>query len=322
MCTATSLLRTITVFTLAGGAAVSTAEVRTIILNEGQRITAEVLRESADRVVVDLGFEVISIPRSAIRSIEREAEAEGPTRETVETEDLYSTAQLPVRSVKALTERFGEGVVLVSTPNGMGSGFFISPAGHLITNFHVIEGETRIAVTVFRRVDQEFKRDKFENVAIMSTNPFLDLALLKVELPETYRPVIVYLADDDRLRDGDPVFAIGSPLGLERSVSQGIVSRCNRAESGLTYIQTTAQLNPGNSGGPLFNSQGQVVGVTNMKIMGGEGLGFAIPVRYVIDFLRNREAFAYNSESSDAGHRYLQPPPRQIFEPPQELIRK
>ena len=63
--------------------------------------------------------------------------------------------------------------------------------------------------------------------------------------------------------------------------------------------------------GPLFDTRGQVVGVTNMKIQGGEGLGFAIPVRYVVDFLRNREAFAYNSESSEAGYRYLQPPSRQ-----------
>lgn len=307
---------------LAGGAGVSAGEVRTIILSEGHRITAEVLRETPERVVVDLGFDVLSIPRSAIRTMEREADAEGAGRESVETGDLYSTAQMPVRSVKALTERFGEGVVLVSSPNGLGSGFFISPAGHVITNFHVIEGETRIAVTVFRRADQEFRREKFENVTIVATNPFLDLALLKVDLPESYRPVIVYLADEDNLRDGDPVFAIGSPLGLERSVSQGIVSRRNRAEGGLAYIQTTAQINPGNSGGPLFNTHGQVVGVTNMKIMGGEGLGFAIPVRYVIDFLRNRDAFAYNSESSAAGYRYLQPPQRQSSEPPHELIRK
>jgi len=322
MRTVPHLLLTTAVFSLAGQAAPSSAEVCTIILNEGQRITAEVLRESADSVVADLGFHALLIPRSAIRTIERESASGEPAGEAVETDDLYSTARLPVRSVKALTERFGEGVVMVSSPNGLGSGFFISSAGHLITNFHVIEGETRIAVTVFRRVDREFKREKFENVTIVATNPFLDLALLRVELPETYRPVIVYLDDEDHLRDGDPVFAIGSPLGLERSVSQGIVSRRNRAEGGLTYIQTTAQINPGNSGGPLFNTHGQVVGVTNMKIMGGEGLGFAIPVRYVIDFLRNREAFAYNSESSTAGYRYLQPPPRQTAEPPQELIRK
>lgn len=284
----------------------------------GQTIRAEVLREYPDRVLVDLGFDLLSIPRQQIRSIEEE---QSPTDEAGPqavrtTDDLYSTADLPIRSVKALAERFGEGVVLVSSPGGQGSGFFITEQGHLITNFHVIENETRLAVVVFRRIGNEFKREKYEAVDIVATNPFLDLALLKVELPEGYTPVVTYLAVGESLRDGDRVFAIGNPLGLERSVSQGIVSRRNRAEEGLVYIQTTTQINPGNSGGPLFNTHGEVVGVTNMKAAEGEGLGFAIPVRYVIDFLKNRDAFAYNSESSSAGYRYLQPPARRKDSPP------
>jgi serine protease Do len=269
-------------------------------------------------VIVDLGFDIVSIPRRAIRAIEKEDETQPPKSGALvaTTDDLYSTADLPVTSAKALAERFGEGVLLVSTPSGLGSGFFITEEGHLITNFHVVEGETKISISVFRQIGKEFKREKFEDVDIVATNPFLDLALLKVDLPEGYKPIITYLAAEDGLRDGDAVFAIGNPLGLERSVSEGIVSRRNRAEQGLAYIQTTTQINPGNSGGPLFNSRGEVVGVTNMKIMGGEGLGFAIPVRYVIDFLRNRDAFAYNSESSDAGFRYLQPGERQKKDAP------
>lgn len=294
------------------------AAAETITLIEGQTIKGEIVREYPDRVVVDLGFDIVSIPRRAIREIAKDDELTTPrTGPLVSTSgDLYSTADLPVTSAKALAERFGEGVVLVSTPGGLGSGFFITEEGHLITNFHVIEGETKLSIAVFRQIGNEFKREKFEDVDIVATNPFLDLALLKVLLPDGYKPVITYLAADDNLRDGDAVFAIGNPLGLERSVSEGIVSRRNRAEQGLAYIQTTTQINPGNSGGPLFNSRGEVVGVTNMKIMGGEGLGFAIPVRYVIDFLRNRDAFAYNSESSDAGFRYLQPAARQKPTPP------
>ncbi len=294
------------------------AAAETIILNEGQTIRGEIIKDLPDRVIVDLGYDIISIPRRSIRTIEKESEVKpqqsGPLVAT--TGDLYSTAEMPPQSVKALAERFGEGVVVVSTPGGLGSGFFITDEGHLITNFHVIEGETKLSVTVFRQVDKEFRRQKMEDVEIVATNPFLDLALLKVKLPDGYKPVVTYLAADDSLRDGDAVFAIGNPLGLERSVSEGIVSRRNRAEEGLAYVQTTTQINPGNSGGPLFNSRGEVVGVTNMKIMGGEGLGFAIPIRYVIDFLRNRDAFAYNSESSDAGFRYLQPAERLRKEPP------
>lgn len=290
----------------------------TIRLEGGQTITAEVLRSYADRVVVDLGFELLAIPRDRIRKIEKEQAADegGKVRRTA---DLYSTARLPEADIQTLARRFGEGVVLVSTPSAMGSGFFISADGHVVTNFHVIEDETRIAITVFRRTGQEFRRLKFEDVEIVATNPFLDLALLKVTDLGDYKPTITYLDPDDDLADGDTVFAIGNPLGLERSVSQGIVARHNRVSEGLIYIQTTTQINPGNSGGPLFNTRGEVVGVTNMKISGGEGLGFAIPVRYVIDFLRNRDAFAYNSESSNAGYRYLQPPERVDPSPPPDL---
>lgn len=294
-----------------------------ISLSDGRKIVAEVLRESPDRVVVDLGFEVITIPRSQIRSIDKqEFPATGQNAgKTQATDDLYSTADLPPKSIKALTEQFGEGVVLVSSPNALGSGFFISAEGHLITNFHVVEGETKLSVTVFRRQGNEFKREKFEEVEIIATSPYMDLALLKANLPAGTSPQITYLNVDDDLREGDTVFAIGNPLGLERSVSEGIVSRRNRADEGLVYIQTTTQINPGNSGGPLFNARGQVVGVTNMKIMGGEGLGFAIPIRYVIDFLKNRDAFAYNSESAAAGYRYLQPPARRNSAPPAFLKR-
>ena len=294
------------------------ASAAVITLRDGQKIQAEVLRETPERVVIDLGYDVLSLPRTAILSIEESTqpaanELQGDVRKT---SDLFSTADLPAKSVKELTERFGEGVVLVSSPGGLGSGFFITDQGHLITNFHVVEGERRLAVTVFRKDGGEFKREKFEEVDVIATNSFMDLALLKVTLPAGYKPVVTYLAENEQLRDGDPVFAIGNPLGLERSVSQGIISHRNRAEAGMTYIQTTAQINPGNSGGPLFNARGEVIGVNSWKVMGGEGLGFAIPIRYVIDFLRNRDAFAYNSESSEAGFRYLQPPARQNSDKP------
>jgi serine protease Do len=291
--------------------AAQAADERIIVFRDGQTLTAPVLQESAERVVVDLGYDVLAIPRKAIQEI-REPAADGASSkrpEVHETDHLYSTADLQPQSVKQLTERFGEGVVLVSTPSANGSGFFVTKQGHFITNFHVIESETRISVTAFRKEGGEFKRQKIEDVEIVATNPFLDLALLRAKPQEGYTPVVTYLADGDELRDGDPVFAIGNPLGFERSVSEG----------GIAYVQTTTQINPGNSGGPLFDSRGQVVGVTNMKIMGGEGLGFAIPVRYVIDFLKNREAFAYNSESSEAGYRYLQPAAREKRTPPDAL---
>ena len=292
------------------------ARAEVIELRDGQRIVAEVLRATNERVIVDLGFDVLTIPRQHVREIRSAAEDESPTDRVQTTEHLYSVADLPPRSVKQLAARFGEAVGLVSTPTGLGSGFLISRSGHFITNFHVVEGEQKLAVTLFRREGDEFRREKIEAVDIVATNTYLDLALLKLELPADYEPAIAYLADQDDLRDGDRVFAIGNPFGLERSVSEGVVSHRNRADEGLVFIQTTAQVNPGNSGGPLFNTRGEVVGVIDWKLFEGEGLGFAIPARYLIDFLRNRDAFAYNSESSEAGYRYFQPPARRNPEAP------
>lgn len=299
-----------------GALGVAGASAATVLLRNGQTIEADVLREDPQRVVIDLGFQVLTIPRGDVLEIRQEDQPVQAISDVRQSEHLYATANLAVRSVRELVAQYGEGVVLVSSPNGLGSGFFINADGYLITNFHVIENERKLAVTVFRKAGNQFKREKLEDVEIIAANSFLDLALLKVSLPEGYTPVVTYLDDSDGVREGEPVFAVGNPLGLERSVAQGIVSHRNRAFQGLAFVQTDAQINPGNSGGPLFNMRGEVVGVTNMGIQAGEGLNFAIPVRYVIDFLRNRDAFAYNSEASEAGYRYLQPAPRQKEEAP------
>ena len=119
----------------------------------------------------------------------------------------------------------------------------------------------------------------------------------------------LFLGRSGEASAGQPVFAIGNPLGLERSVSEGIVSTAKRNFGGVLYIQTTAAINPGNSGGPLFNLKGEVIGVTNMKAgFLTEGLSFAIPVEYLRHFLRNRDAFAFDKHHPNSGHHYLRPP--------------
>ena len=97
------------------------------------------------------------------------------------------------------------------------------------------------------------------------------------------------------VREGDTAFTIGNPLGLERSTAQGMVSKVNRNFSGRLYIQTTAPISPGNSGGPLFNDRGEIVGVINMGYMYRDGLNFAIPSTYVKEFLDNVDAFAFDA---------------------------
>ena len=123
------------------------------------------------------------------------------------------------------------------------------------------------------------------------------------------------LGDSEVLAVGESVFAIGSPLGLERTVTEGIVSTKTRELQGDLYLQTTAQINPGNSGGPLFNLRGEVVGITNMKITSGEGLGFAIPISGVKFFLDHRDAYAYSNDNPSNPYRYLQPPKRTRLTP-------
>jgi serine protease Do len=192
----------------------------------------------------------------------------------------------------------------------LGSGFFINGEGYLITNFHVIEGETEISVEVYHVRDGQLERDVYKQVRIVAINKFHDLALLHIEDKGAPKFRFVSLGSADALTVGDGVFAIGSPLGLERTVTQGIVSTKTRELEGELYLQTTAQINPGNSGGPLFNMAGEVVGVTNMKITFGEGLGFAIPVELVKNFLDHRDAFAYSTDNPNNPYRYLEPPSR------------
>jgi serine protease Do len=207
-----------------------------------------------------------------------------------------------------LVDILGEAVVQVRTPGGLGSGFILNEDGFLMTNFHVIEGETQISVEVYHQKAGELERKTYKQVRIIAINKFADLALLKIDDKDAPKFKYVALGSSDALSVGEGVFAIGSPLGLERTVTEGILSTKTRQMAGELYLQTTAQINPGNSGGPLFNMSGEVIGITNMKITFGEGLGFAIPVEAVRYFLDHRDAFAYSNDNPSNPYRYLEPP--------------
>jgi serine protease Do len=165
---------------------------------------------------------------------------------------------------------------------------------------------------VYHQRSGQLERVVYKQVRIVAMNKFADLALLKVEDKDAPKFKSVPLGDTAALGQGERVFAIGSPLGLERTVTEGIVSTKTRLIQGGLFLQTTAQINPGNSGGPLFNLRGEVVGVTNMKLTFGEGLGFAIPVDQVKYFLDHRDAFAYDPDNPSNPFRYLPPPGRGI----------
>jgi len=286
----------------------------TIQLKDNDALTGTILAEKPDSVVVDLGYTVLVVPRSAISGISKRASiltaATSPGPLLNVTPEFYTAglAASPTRDVQDLVKQLGEAVVQVRTPEGLGSGFFINSDGYLITNFHVIEGETEISVEVYRQTGGQLDRETYKQVRIIAINKFHDLALLHIEDKNAPRFKYVTLGSSDALNTGDSVFAIGSPMGLERTVTEGILSTKTREMEGELYLQTTAQINPGNSGGPLFNLAGEVVGVTNMKILFGEGLGFAIPVELVKNFLDHRDAFAYSTDNPNNPYRYLEPP--------------
>lgn len=304
-------------------------------LRDNAALTGRILAEKNDLVVVDLGYTVLTVPRSHIEKITRAggeaAEQAGvpsassvppagpgtslPASEARASGGLYtlSNGAAAERSVRDWASELGEAVVQVRTPSGLGSGFFINEEGYLITNFHVIENETVISIEVYHQAGRQLDRKVYRQVRIVAMNKFADLALLQVQDPGAPKFAYVPLGRTELLSVGDRVFAIGSPLGLERTVTEGIVSTKTREIQGALYLQTTAQINPGNSGGPLFNLRGEVVGVTNMKLTFGEGLGFAIPVDQVVFFLKNRDAYAYDNDNPSNPYRYLEPPKRIRF---------
>ncbi|MDB6059259.1 MAG: Peptidase and chymotrypsin/Hap [Verrucomicrobiales bacterium] len=295
----------------------------TVQLRDKASVTGTILAEKHDQVIIDLGYTVLSIPRNQVVKIlsedvvtEKASKApKSTTKAPVTTEKgfktIFTTSATPPkeRSVRELVNVLGESVVQVRTPGGLGSGFFINEDGYLITNFHVTEGETQISVEVYHSKNGELERKSYKQVRIVALNKFADLALLKIEEKDA-KFVPVALGDSEQLAVGERVFAIGSPLGLERTVTEGIISTKTRQFQGDLYLQTTAQINPGNSGGPLFNMRGEVVGVTNMKITFGEGLGFAIPIEAVKFFLIHRDSFSYDNDNPSNAYRYLEPPSR------------
>jgi serine protease Do len=316
----------------------------TIVLKEGQRLTGDILAEKKTNIYMDIGITVLSIPREKILRYEysktakagkidvNDANGTGAARQRraeggyggpeQPAGQLYKTANLTKTTIEKCVEAVSEAVVMVSSPAGLGSGFFINEEGYLITNYHVIEKETKIEVTVFRKAEGGFEKKRFKKVKIEAINPFIDLAILKVEDAGDVKVKFVYLGDSDRIEVGEEVFAIGNPLGLERTVTNGVVSTKNRAFEGLVYIQTNAAINPGNSGGPLFNLAGEVIGVTNMGYIFYGGLGFAIPVNYVKNFIENRDAFLYDKDNPNTGYKYVQPDRRRNKEEPNFPKRK
>jgi len=170
-----------------------------------------------------------------------------------------------------------QGVVTIRTNAGFqGTGFIISDEGYIVTNAHVLADEFGNLATNIQAITNKQKSKTAEYVG---HNNNFDIALLKIS--GDYNSLEI--GDSNKIQVGEKVIAIGNPLGLQFSVSEGIVSAAHRVgPNGINaYVQTDAALNPGNSGGPLINKQGEVIGINNFKIGSGESLGFALESNYL-----------------------------------------
>lgn len=294
---------------------VGLARADVIKLKSGAELRGAILKQDQTAVIVDLGFDLVRIPRTEIAGIEKDKQdrdkQQSPVKKTGPegSGTLYSSAgTIEVSTVEGV-KTFAPAVVVVRSPGGLGSGFLVNNAGYLVTNFHVIQGQKHITVTRFKKTGKEFKRVTHKKVRIVALDPFHDLAVLRVEEPLDGSFLPPALSTGKEPAVGEKIFVIGNPLGLERTVTEGVISHAGRNFGGKLYLQVDASVNPGNSGGPLFNTRGQVIGVISMGIRSMQGLNFAIPVYHVKFILDHLDAFAYDETNPMSGYVYTPPPP-------------
>src|SRR5271157_5373996 len=193
---------------------------------------------------------------------------------------LIAFGQTPLTTVQ-IAKRVSPSVVVIQgrTDSGevLGSGFIVSKDGKIVTNLHVIRDMNAADV-------QTATGHIFHSVTVLAIDESKDLAIIQVASIDL---LALEMGNSDTVSVGEQVVIIGSPRGLEGSVTAGILSSVRDSGDGFKVLQTDAAMNPGNSGGPLVNSRGQAIGVASFKLSSSEGLNFAIPTNYVLALLSN-----------------------------------
>jgi len=177
-----------------------------------------------------------------------------------------------VMSVEEMIRVAKASVIRLCDDEGAGTGFFVNESGHVLTCHHVVSGGSAQAQLAFG--------DCVET-RVLARDAANDLAILKCDVMKV---APLTFADPTTISEGQTVFALGHPLGLDFTVSRGVVSSVNRIVRGVSFLQTDVALNPGNSGGPIVNERGEVLGVANWGFSEGRGLGFAVSVRHIFAF--------------------------------------
>src|SRR5512134_1414372 len=168
-------------------------------------------------------------------------------------------------------------IIQIATPQRTGTGFYVKNENLIITNDHVVRGNSE-AVISGKTLPKQMS-------PVLFNDSKYDLAFIRV--PDGAQMPAIHLALGQQVHDGETVIAIGHPYGLNYTATEGIVSKSKRLQRGINYIQIDAAINPGNSGGPLVDKEGNVVGVNTFIIAGGDNLGFALPVEYLEEDLRD-----------------------------------
>jgi serine protease Do len=174
-------------------------------------------------------------------------------------------------SIQQIIEKFQHIVIQIATQGGNGTGFYVHEYDMVVTNQHVVDDYAEVSIAG-KNFDKVLSR-------VWYFDKKHDLAF--IQPPAGIEWPVINLGEYEKMKDGDPVIAIGHPYGLNYSATQGVISKVDRIRDGMKFIQIDAAINPGNSGGPLVNTRGEVIGVNSFIIAGGDNLGFALPVNYV-----------------------------------------
>lgn len=230
--------------------------------------------ESVDDVRRENQYQIGEVSREvANQRVELQSQI---TAQQTTLEDQIRILQASQSDFSGVIEKVIRSVVSVGTDKSAGTGFIVQAGGYVVTNYHVIQGSRFIKVLTYDGAQHD--------ALLIASDVNADLALLKMD--GLFTPIEFAAPEDTQI--GESVIAIGNPLGLSFTVTEGIVSALHReGPNGLkAYIQTDVTLNPGNSGGPLIDNEGHVIGVNNFKIGDAEGLGFALESTFVQDFLK------------------------------------
>lgn len=184
----------------------------------------------------------------------------------------------PVLTPQQIAERTIPSIALIRGSDRLGTGFVVRADGRILTNYHVIAGVRAATISLDKK--------DYEVIEIVALDRDHDLVVLHIAAKNL--PVLA-LGDSDKVKPGQPVIAIGHPLGLGNTVSNGLVSAVREVEKGLQLLQVSAPISPGSSGGPLLEEHGDVIGVSTLVSTGGQNLNFGMPINYVKQLLAAKE---------------------------------